>query len=341
MFNIFTIRLILKLLNKYSIKLAGIFSLLILLTESALGQPISDYICYTGWGICKKEAKEVIVFRKYNKGNQTYFFTVNPQSLNTAVVRADSISVTAETWPAIFSRFALSPYIMAIKQVASDSQSIQDAGFTQFNRSQKGIDLTIDLCPSHRPLDRIVFTDLIKEMIKVERPVPLSVSITGRWMNMHPADLNWLDSLVKAGDLSIVWINHTYNHYVTKNVPLTENFILAPGTNINSEVLNTEIALLERHLTPSIFFRFPGLVSDQTVFDKILNLGLIPVGSDAWLAKGQWPTDGSIVLIHANGNEPIGVHDFINLLKTEQSEVVSRHWELFDLRESLIDDELE
>ena len=97
--------------------------------------------------------------------------------------------------------------------------------------------------------------------------------------------------------------------------------------------------MLERKLLPSVFFRFPGLVSDQAIFDKILALGLIPVGTDAWLAKGQWPTEGSIVLIHANGNEPLGVKDFIKLLKTEQSSVLSKHWELFDLRNSLIEDE--
>jgi hypothetical protein len=156
---------------------------------------------------------------------------------------------------------------------------------------------------------------------------------------MHPGDLNWLDSLVKVGDLSIVWINHTYNHNVAKNVPLTQNFILEPGTDINSEVLNTEIAMMEKKIIPSIFFRFPGLVSDKAVFNKILSLGLIPVGSDAWLAKGQWPTNGSIVLIHANGNEPVGIHDFIELLKKEQDAVLSKRWELFDLRESVIDDE--
>jgi len=321
------------------LKLIGTFSMFFLLSESISGQPISNYNPYTGWGFSKKEAKEVIILRKFNRENHIFYFTVSPQSLNTEIVRSDSISINPAPWTSIKSRYSSSPYLRAIQQVASNSTSIQDAGFTQFSRSQKGIDLTIDLCPSHRPLDRIVFTDLIKEVAKIEQPVPLSVSITGRWINMHPGDLNWLDSLVKAGDLSIVWINHTYNHNVAKNVPLTQNFILEPGTDINAEVLNTEIAMMEKKIIPSIFFRFPGLVSDKAVFNKILNLGLIPVGSDAWLAKGQWPTNGSIVLIHANGNEPIGIHDFIELLKKEQAAVLSKQWELFDLRESVIDDE--
>ena len=41
--------------------------------------------------------------------------------------------------------------------------------------------------------------------------------------------------------------------------------------------------------------------------EQLDGLGLIPLGSDAWLAKNEWPREGSIVLVHANGNEPLGV----------------------------------
>jgi hypothetical protein len=61
--------------------------------------------------------------------------------------------------------------------------------------------------------------------------------------------------------------------------------------------------------------------------------------TDAWLAKGQEPGNGSIVLIHANGNEPVGIKDFIELLRQHQQEVLSKKWELFDLRESVIENE--
>ena len=39
--------------------------------------------------------------------------------------------------------------------------------------------------------------------------------------------------------------------------------------------------------------------------------GLIPVGSDAWLAKNEVPSAGSIVLVHGNGNEPVGVEKLL------------------------------
>lgn len=70
----------------------------------------------------------------------------------------------------------------------------------------------------------------------------------------------------------------------------------------------------------------------------VLNLGLIPIGSDSWLSKGQSPINGSIVLIHANGNDPVGVSDFLILLKNKRADVLSKRWELFDLRESIARD---
>ena len=87
-------------------------------------------------------------------------------------------------------------------------------------------------------------------------------------------------------------------------------------------------------MVPSVFFRFPGLVSSRALFDRVVAHGLVPVGSDAWLAKGQRPTEGSIVLVHGNGNEPIGIEDFLRLLRTERANIRDRDWLLVDLRQS-------
>ena len=96
--------------------------------------------------------------------------------------------------------------------------------------------------------------------------------------------------------------------------------------------------MLKNGLLPSAFFRFPGLVSDQQLVYRITDLGLIPIGTDAWLAKGQQPQAGSIVLIHGNGNEPVGVDDFIKLLRSKTQAIVNKQWLLYDLRESVEDD---
>lgn len=320
-------------------KFLRILSLLLLLSVPLEGQQIYRNSPLTGLGICRDDSGGLICLRKLSVNDHTFYFTVSPFTLKTRIVTSDSIAVFQTSWEMIRFLYNSTAYLKALKHAEKLSYALQDAGYTRFFSDRKGIDLTIDLCPSLLPLDRVVFNDLIKEISKVEKPVPLAICITGSWMRNHQDDLKWLDSLVMAKELSIVWINHSFNHFTFKDAPLKTNFMLAPGTNVDSEVLNNEIALLQNNLTPSIFFRFPGLVSDTIIYKRIIELGLIPVGSDAWLAKGQHPGNGSIVLIHANGNEPVGVHDFINLLKSKQKDVLSGRWELFDLRESLIENE--
>src|SRR6185437_10900704 len=141
--------------------------------------------------------------------------------------------------------------------------------------------------------------------------------ISGKWIEKHNDDLEWLKGLIRKGDLTVDWINHTYSHPTNNALPLDENFMLEHGVSIPDEILKNEMEMMTHGIVPSVFFRFPGLVSDQSIFLKVTAFGIIPVGSDAWLAKGQQPHDGSFVLIHGNGNEPLGVIRFIQLLKSE------------------------
>jgi hypothetical protein len=131
-----------------------------------------------------------------------------------------------------------------------------------------------------------------------------------------------------------------YNHRVSKTNPLKENFLLEPGTDIKYEVLETEkpcwpMACCRRCFSGS---RAWYLISNWC---KITDFGLIPIGTDAWLAKGQQPQAGSIVLIHGNGNEPVGVNDFIKLLQSKASSIANKQWLLYDLRETVVEEEAE
>ena len=223
----------------------------------------------------------------------------------------------------------------AITKAERRSAGLQDAGIENGMPKQSGISLTADLCPSRHPLDRLIFTEIFTLFQKVERPAPIALSITGVWMRQHPADLEWLKQQQANKQIYITWINHSYNHRVSPTAPLKRNFLLEPGTDINYEVLETEKAMLKNGLTPSVFFRFPGLISDRRLVLQITGFGLIPIGSDAWLAKGQKANAGSIVLIHANGNEPIGVNDFIRLLHQKAGAIAKKQWLLYDLTESV------
>ncbi len=212
---------------------------------------------------------------------------------------------------------------------------LQNAGITHFPRNKNGVVLTADLCPSKLPIDKIFFITIIDEFIKIKKPVPVALSVTGLWMENHTEDVKWLKALEEKSLLSITWINHSYNHRFSKDLPLNNNFLLMPDTNIGIEVLDTEKKILEAGLVPSVFFRFPGLISNSDIFHKITGYGLIPIGSDAWLGKDEWPKKGSIILVHANGNEPIGLSRFNKFIERERKNIFNKHWIIFDLRESM------
>jgi hypothetical protein len=275
-----------------------------------------------------------LAIRSFTYNDQKYILLVNPNSLETKTDLANKYALSSLKLQNVLAIFKNTAYVKSIEAAAAKDLQLQNAGIDHAIPNEKGITLTIDLCPSHKALDRIIFQSVFDEFKKIEQPAPLAISVSGKWMLKHQDDLNWLKSLVEKKELNITWVNHTYNHEVNK-LPLAENFLLAPGTNLDVEVLENEKLMLKNGLLPSVFFRFPGLVSDKTIVEKIEAYGLIPIGSDAWLAKGQQPNAGSIVLIHGNGNEEIGVKDFIQLLKTRQADVKNKQWLLFDLRQGL------
>jgi len=330
-------------MNRYNIIVnrlaAGIFTcfLTVFLTSFCNAQEVvKNYSIYTG--VVKVQGKELLVLRKMEKSGQLTYLAVDPHTLTTQLVPAAAAPIKQMNWVASQAYFQQTPYFKALAAAGKQSLALQDAGITRGYPKEKGITLTIDLCPSHKPLDRVIFTSLIAEFKKMEQPVPVALSITGRWMLTHTDDLNWLKELVAKKEIDITWTDHTYNHHFSLSAPLKTNFLLEPGTDLNFEILGTELALLQHGLLPSVFFRFPGLVSDQLVVDKVLAYGIIPIGSDAWLAKGQKAAAGSIVLIHGNGNEPVGVADFIRLLKSKSADIMDKQWTLYDLSESVEDE---
>lgn len=276
--------------------------------------------------------------RSFERGGQSFYLATNASTLTTRIYPAAQLKVEPLTLNQLLATLGNSAYSRAVAAAQQQSNSLQDAGISHGFPKEKGISLTIDLCPSHKPLDRVIFTSLINAFKKVKIPVPVALSITGRFMLTHGDDIEWLKSLQKAGDLDVTWINHTYNHHFNPQIPLKDNFLLEPGTDINFEILGTEIAMLQHGLIPSVFFRFPGLVSDHSLVDKVIAYGLIPVGTDAWLAKGQNAATGSIVLIHGNGNEPVGVKDFIKLLSTQAPQILNKQWLLYDLSQTVEDE---
>jgi hypothetical protein len=278
-----------------------------------------------------------LILRAFELDGRRFYLVVDPERLLTSIQPAEAALRPVEaSWQSIRNRLKDSPYIKAIEDAESAELPLQDAGITHFSPSQSGVDLTVDLCPSSHPLDRKLFSAVFDALGKEERPVPIAVAVTGVWMEKHEEDIQWLCDLEKKNEISITWVNHSFHHRLSRDLPLRENFLLEKGTDIQAEVLETEAKMIALGLLPSVFFRFPGLVSDKEIFREITSFGLIPVGSDAWLAKKQWPHPGSIVLVHATGNEPIGIERFLQLIKTERENILNKHWLLYDLRESTV-----
>jgi hypothetical protein len=312
-----------------------------LLVSQAFAQKVTHYEACAMMCTLSIKTGPCIAIRSFLIDKEPSFLLVDPLKLTTSIRHAGELRSCSTSWKELYRQYVPDPYIKGLMAALAASSSLQDAGLTHFSPRGRGIDLTADLCPSKRPLDREFFIELIKKLGKEESPVPMAIAITGVWMDEHPDDFAWLKELVGKGSIAVTWVNHTFHHRTGKNTDLSRDFLLSEGTDVDQEILRTEKKLIENGALPSVFFRFPGLVSSDSLVKKVIAFGLIPIGSDAWLAKNQWPTDGSIVLVHANGNEPVGIQRFFKLLEEEKPNIENRQWSLFDLRESVVETEKE
>ena len=257
--------------------------------------------------------KTLVAIRSFRRNSVPSYLLVDPGTLATRVAPAAGFVAGGSHARQLLSE---TPYIRTLDRSTAPPWPIQNQGVTHAPEPVDGWILSVDLCPSHRPFEQAFFQTLMARAGAPGRPVPVAISITGTWLKTHPAELAWLKEQSAARRLAITWVNHSEHHPYTPGVPLEKNFVLTPGTDFRSEVLTLEERLLAEDLLPSPFFRFPGLVSNETVVRQLKEMGLIPLGSDAWLAKGERPKSGSIILIHGNGNEPPGIRKMLELLRS-------------------------
>jgi hypothetical protein len=191
---------------------------------------------------------------------------------------------------------------------AATQSTAFNAGLSHSMRD--GSFITGDLCPSRKPLDR----DLLEVLKTIGPRTPVALAISGLWLTRHGADFQWLREQARSGALEITWVNHSYHHPYVPGRPLANNFLLTPGFDVQSEILDTERLLIANGQTPSIFFRFPGLVSDAALMQAIRRDHLIVLGADGWLVFAPPLRPGAILLIHPNGNEHPGLRLFVRLL---------------------------
>ena len=266
--------------------------------------PISAYTT-TFRPVVTREGEEQVVIRSFRIDAKPMALLVNPRTLATKVADVSDLTDTP------VATVAETPYYRALSATTARPVQLQNHGLTHARQPVTGQFLTVDLCPSKRPFEQ-AFLETVAQLDQ-SRPVSLAVAITGSWLRTHEREFNWLRDQERGGRLAITWVNHSLTHPYDSGVPLAQTFLLTPGLDRRREILSLEQNLLEHGVVPSVFFRFPGLVADQGAMDLLRELGLIPVGSDAWLAKGELPRLGSIILVHGNGNEPAGIKKFNEL----------------------------
>ena len=143
----------------------------------------------------------------------------------------------------------------------------------------------------------------------------MTLAVSGAWIAHHAEDFAWLLEKRRSGALDISWADHSYSHPYVPGLADARNYLLRPGADLDREIFETEKILIANGETPSVFFRFPGLVADAALLEKLKERHLVALGADSWLALGPSPRAGSIVLVHPNGNEPGGLEIFSRLLK--------------------------
>ena len=174
----------------------------------------------------------------------------------------------------------------------------------------KAYALTVDMCPSSKKGFESKF---FRSLVDTNYSYPVTISLTKKWALYHAKEFEQLKAWDDSKALDITWMNHGAVHPYTRGVAFDKNFINQEGFDFKKEVLDNELFMFEQGRTPSIFYRFAGLVSNKKAYRYLIEeLGLIPMGTLAWLAKGETIKAKSIVLVHGNKNEALGIKRFLN-----------------------------
>lgn len=216
------------------------------------------------------------------------------------------------------SSFTGTPYEKSLASLASGTKTLSHLGPEAPRAAAEQFALTIDMCQSSKPWERRLFDWIVSLSDQVHAPIPVGIAMTGVWAKAHPSELDQINAWQAQGKLAVTWVNHSTTHPLhCKNDSCSKaTFLTEPGTNMDEEVMGLERSLLARGMVPSTLFRFPGLVHNPERLQQLARLSLMPLDADAWIAKGEPIKDGAVVLVHGNGNEPIGITGFLKQVQT-------------------------
>ena len=158
----------------------------------------------------------------------------------------------------------------------------------------------MSICHSANKIEKSLFNKL-KKSSKLNI-VYVSIVISGLWIIQNKEDFIWLQSLT-SDNFIITWVNCSFTRRYCK---IEGAFLLLSNTVVKSEILDTEKILIENGEIPSIFFRFPGLISDRKFLAELKKYGLVQLGASVLISKmkeNDIINKGDIILINGNDIE--------------------------------------
>ena len=267
----------------------------------------------------KEDKTLLIITRRFELKGKTFYLTTNTQTLQSKIMMLDASKLTPLNEDFFQSNFA--------KALSLATNLPQKGGVTQaLTKKANAIYLTMDLCPSSKKEYESGFINTLTEQ---NGKTPIAIAITSAWINHHEKEFQ---SLLNNPLLDITWVNHTHTHFYDSKLPDHENFMLHENTDVKSEILGVEKKLVARGITPSVFFRFPGLMANEKLMNELKeNYFLIPLGANAWIAKNETVKSGSFILIHGNKNE----HQGIEILESMLPDLL-KHYTFKTIKEAFV-----
>jgi len=260
-----------------------------------------------------------LISRRFELSGVTFYLTTNTQTLQTKVLALDEKKLLP-----LDERFEQSLFAKRLKDATA--LHVNGGATHALTQNPNAIYLSMDLCPSSK---KGYESEFIAHLTKQNGKTPIAIALSSAWKEHHEKEF---EELVNNLLLQITWVNHSHTHFYDPKLPIRDNFMLHVNTDVKSEILGVEKTLLEEGITPSVFFRFPGLIADEKLMRELRETYfLIPLGANAWIAKNEPIKTGSIILIHGNKNEPQG----IEMLEKKLPEVV-KTYQFHPLQEAFI-----
>lgn len=197
-------------------------------------------------------------------------------------------------------------YLDWFREQAAHGQALR---FGDREELHKNVSLTVDLCWSLRRFEVDFFQSLPQLARQRERDIHTAVFVSGRWLQQHPSEMEALIDLDRKPGVQLTWGLHSWAH------PKAAGFLndFSPE-QLREDTFQLERSMLRWGIVPTVYYRFPGLIHDGTRLKEVLRLDLFPVDCESWIALlgsshpyAHAVTNGSIILVHGNGNEPKGI----------------------------------